>query len=98
MNNENEQKQSDWKELEKWNAQNEAKMQENYGADITKLKEEKATKKIDKISKVLEKIVKAILILHVIVIIGIIVATAVYLYSVRQDQQSRPIFGGAFEE
>ncbi|MCI9177893.1 MAG: hypothetical protein HFJ28_04935 [Clostridia bacterium] len=94
----NEQKQSDWKELERWNAQKEAKMQETYGADITKLKEEKSTKKIDKISKVLEKIVKAILILHVIVIIGIIVATAIYLMSVRKEQQSRPIFGGAFEE
>lgn len=92
------QKQADWKELEKWDTERQAKMQQTYGADITKLKEEKTTKKIDKISKVLEKIVKAILILHIIVIITLILGTTIFWMSIRQEQESGSVFNGAFEE
>ncbi len=51
----------DWKQLERWQAQREEKIKEEYGIDITKIQGNK--KLIDKVTRVMEKILNFLLFL-----------------------------------
>lgn len=81
---------NNWEELQKWNLQKEEQMKEKYGADITKLAEEKSTKVINKMSDIVNKIGKiilvAVIIAQAIIIVLAYVVLIAYFVNIRQMQ------------
>lgn len=92
--NENEEREqqlkNNWEELQKWNLQKEEQMKEKYGADITKLAEEKSTKAMNKVADIINKIGKvmfiALIIAQAIIIVLAYVVLIAYFVNIRQMQ------------